>query len=361
MLGAAAVCPLLPSQTAAFSTYGTGCYSQRASFFESFPSNTFDLSGTTANPFGYSMINIGQGWLVLPLLSGWHTPSASAQVISLADDAVSSALAFGFTMPFPGGTTDSVWASSNGFCYLAADTSNGCCSGDPAQMLSGAPRIAGVWMDLNPSASGQVTIDRDTANGGMAYLTYNGVPEYGASGTVTFQVAFYSFGQIDVLYGPCSNTGHTALAGWSPGRGVASPGAMNLSQMLQNILITGPDSDPLRLSSTGRPRLGTTIPIAVSNVPNTSPFVWIALGSTQYFNGVDLSPIGMFDCLQYASIENAFGATTIGSTATWQCSVPNNSSLIGQRAYLQAMAMAPDRNGLGLIVSNAADLLVGTL
>jgi hypothetical protein len=361
LVGVLAACSFLPAQTAAFSTYGAGCYSQRASFFEVFPTNAFDLSGTTANPRGYSMINIGQGWLVLPLLSGWRTPSAAAQVVTLLDDSVSPPLAFGFTMPYPGGTTDSVWASSNGFCYLASDSSNGCCSGDAAQMLAGAPRIAGLWMDLNPAAGGQITLDRDTQNGGVAYLTYSGVPEFGASGSLTFQVAFYSFGQIDVLYGPCMNAGHTALSGWSPGRGVASPGAMNLSALLQNVIITGPDQDPLVLSSTGRPRLGTSMPVAITNVPNTSPFVWIAVGSTQYPNGVDLGAIGMSGCVQYASFENAFGAPTVGATATWQLGVPNATGLIGQRAYLQALAMAPDLNSLGLIVSNAANLLVGTL
>jgi hypothetical protein len=226
-------------------------------------------------------------------------------------------------------------------------------------MVSGPPRIAMLWMDMNPTAGGTIKFERSTANGGTAWLTFEAVREYGTNVPNTFQVAFYNYGQIDVLYGPCGNTGNTGLSGWSPGGNVLSPGAVNMSQVIQAPFLTGPDRDPLRIASTGRPRIGTTMPVTTSNVPANSPFVLVALGLQGYPQGLSLDALGMFGCLQYASFETSFGLVPSGGTATWQLAVPNNPEIVGRRGYLQSLAFAPDANGPGLITSNALDLLAG--
>lgn len=360
LLCALGACTFLPAQTAAFTTYGSGCQRQRASVFENFPNGTFDLSGTIASPGGWSMIYLGQGWLVLPLLTAWRQPVAP-NTITLTDDSVSLAQPLGFTMPMPSGSTSNVWIASNGFVYLEADTNSNCCSGDAAIMCAGTPRIAGCWMDLNPGSGGTITMDRSPEDGGVAWVTYTSVPEYAASGSVTFQVVFRPFGQIDVLYGPCSNLSHVAMAGYSPGRGSSNPGPMDLSALIQQTIVTGPDMDALQLSSTSRPRIGTTMSIAIAGVPTAAPFAWVALGSQSFPSGIDLGAAGMFYCSQYASFENAVGVVRSGSTATWSLAVPNQSGLLGQRAYVQALAVAPLVNSVGLITSNAAELFVGSL
>jgi len=355
-LATAALCP---AQAAATTPYGTGCYYQRASFFETFPTGSFDLGGTIAAPRGYSMIFIGEGYLVLPLQTAWRPPTAAASQIILPDDGVSPAQPLGFPLQYPGGTTESIWVSSNGFLTLAATTNSQCCAGDPVGMVSGPPRIAMLWMDMNPTAGGTIKFERSTANGGTAWLTFEAVREYGTNVPNTFQVAFYNYGQIDVLYGPCGNTGNTGLSGWSPGGNVLSPGAVNMSQVIQAPFLTGPDRDPLRIASTGRPRIGTTMPVTTSNVPANSPFVLVALGLQGYPQGLSLDALGMFGCLQYASFETSFGLVPSGGTATWQLAVPNNPDIVGRRGYLQSLAFAPDANGPGLITSNALDLLAG--
>lgn len=351
---------LLSAQTAAFTTFGNGCVRQRGSFFQNFSTGTFDLGGTTQNPGGWTMIFIGEGWFVLPPITSWRQP-VSPTALSLGDDSVSLAQPLGFTMPIPSGTTSNIWIGSNGFVYLESDTNTGCCNGDPAVMLSGAPRIAGYWMDLLPSATGNITIDRSTEDGGVTWVTYNAVSEYGGSGTVTFQIVFRPFGQIDVLYGACTNSGHTAMSGYSPGRGSLSPGTLDLSALIPSSFVTGRDADPLSLTGTGRPRIGTAMTLVVNNVPDSAPFVWMALGSQSYPTGVDLSGLGMFFCTQYASAENSIGLPRVGSTATWNLSVPNEVGLLGQHAYVQALSVASGVNPVSLLTSNGADLFVGSL
>lgn len=361
ILAALTAAGLCHAQAATATAYGTGCYYQRASLFETFSTGSFDLAGTVAAPRGYSMIFLGDGYLVLPLQSAWRAPSAAASTIILPDDGVSPPQNLGFPLQYPGGTTESIWISSNGFLTLAPTTNAQCCAGDPVGMLTGPPRISMLWMDMNPAAGGTIKFERVTQpNATVAYVTFDSVREYGTSSPNTFQVAFYSYGQIDVLYGPCTNTGNVGLAGWSPGGNVLSPGTVNMSQVILGTTITGPDRDPLRIATTGRPRIGTTIPVTTSNVPLNSPLVLVATGLTGYPQGLSLDALGMFGCLQYASIEASYGIVPSGGTAVWQLAVPNNPDLVGRRGYLQSLAFSPEANGPGLITSNALDLLAGT-
>lgn len=80
--------------------------------------------------------------------------SFTGTAVSLGDDAVSAALAIGFSFNYYGNVYTNFYISSNGFIGFSPAMTNGCCTG---QLLpsGSAPNnlIAFAWNDLNPSAN----------------------------------------------------------------------------------------------------------------------------------------------------------------------------------------------------------------
>ncbi len=341
----------LTAQTALVLPFGEGCYRGRDAFYEMMPPGGIDLAGTTQTPGGFSMINLGQSFLVLQPFLPWHPPTGLATVLPLTDDSVTT-VALGFQLPFPGGVTSSVVVCSNGFVYLNGGT-NASFSPSVTSLLTQGMRLSALWADLNPGGTQSITFESDPV-AGAAYLTFQGTPEFGGSGTVTFQIAFYSYGQIDVLYGPCS-LGRQALVGWSRGLNGLDPGPTDLSAM--QTFQTGVDENPLTLVVTGRPALGTGMTVAASNLPASTAGAILVLGAQRYPLGIDLSNAGMPDCRQYVSVDDY--QVRAGSAPSWSLTVPNSSSLLGLSAFVQAVASAPGRNSLQLTSSNGVELRIG--
>lgn len=286
----------LAAQQATFSTYGVGCNDATQSFYELFNGGAFDLSGTSTAPNGWTMVSTGTGYVVLPLIGSWHQQAGVN--LGLTDDSVSALLPLGFTFPFPGGTATGIVVSSNGFIYLGATGSNGCCSGSNVGLLTGPPRIAPLWMDLNPSAGGTITFDASPATQ-MAWVTYTNVPEFGNAVASTFQIALWSSGQVDVLFQACMNATHLALTGWSRGTNARDPGSIDLSASIP--FVTSTDTLPLRLGSAQRPITGTTMTLATTDIPAGSPLGSLLAGLTQVFPGQSLAALGMPGCQQFVA------------------------------------------------------------
>ncbi len=150
--------------------------------------------------------------------------------LALGDDAVSPALQLGFPFQLPGGgTTNDIEVSSNGFIYLVTGSNggNGCCSGNIATFLSGVPRIAASWQDLNPNAGGGVYFN---ALPGKAVITWDQVPEYSSQGQNSVQVQMYADGSFSIAIREWTMPGtHDILVGVTPGGGVADPGEVDFT------------------------------------------------------------------------------------------------------------------------------------
>ena len=73
------------------------------------------------------MMPAGGGYFVSGGSNNFFTPVAPN--LGLTDDSVSAAQTMPFTFAFPGGSTNQLWISSNGYIWLAASTNNGCCAG----------------------------------------------------------------------------------------------------------------------------------------------------------------------------------------------------------------------------------------
>ncbi len=148
--------------------------------------------------------------------------------LNLADDQVAQNNALGFAFPGPAGPVTSIDISSNGFVWLASSLDAGCCDGDVAVFLTGLPRIAPMWMDLNPSQAGQVWFNTIPAAGSQlagAVVTWDGVPEFGDIVPMTIQLQLYADGSFSFFYHSSTyDNFHNVLTGVTQGNGaVANP------------------------------------------------------------------------------------------------------------------------------------------
>lgn len=171
----------------------------------------FDCSGD-----GNTDPSFGQGRYVLDLVT------VSGTLLDLGDDDFEE-LALDFSFPYQGANYNSVFVNSNGNLTFG--------SGDPdfsesvTDFLSGPPRIAPLWDDLNPSSGGLIIADGDSSSMTVSFV---GVPEFFATGANTFSVTMNADGTINIGYAGVSAT--DGIVGVTPGSNIAGgPGAVDLS------------------------------------------------------------------------------------------------------------------------------------
>jgi hypothetical protein len=120
--------------------------------------------------------------------------------VPLADDDT-KVIDLGFSFPYFGKTYTQVYINSDG--NLTFGTGDGATvNRDLNRFLTGAPRIAALYTDLDPSAGGAgVSVKKD---GSTAVITYTGVPMWGEAGTNTMTVTLAADGAITLEMGSIS-------------------------------------------------------------------------------------------------------------------------------------------------------------
>lgn len=332
--------------------YGQGCYDRASStFYELFPASTFDLSNSSL-----ALTPTGTGYSVTTGSNQWFTPQAAP--LTLTDDSVSGAQPLGFTLAYPGGTTNDVYISSNGFVWAQAGGVNGCCNGDGALLVAQGARWCPLWNDLNPGAGGAVQFDQDPSNG-AAYVTFTNVVEFGTTNANTFQVAFFNTGVVEYRWQGCAVTSHVTLTGWSPGGNARNPGSIDITASLP--LLTQPDLTALALNAAPRPVLGNTVVLTSTNVPAGSTLGATILSFTQHNPGIDLTGLGMPGCLQFVGLDATSVFLPVGGSGSTSFFLPNNPLFLAAHLYAQSAAFSPGANALGVVSSNGVDLFTGNL
>ncbi len=169
--------------------------------------NEFDLDNRA--------LEFTSGYRFAVSAAGYDNAAATSgeALASLGDDDSQETL-IGFSFPYYGRRWQSVWINSDGnLTFGSGDSASA--SRSVGRMTSGPPRIAPLFMDLDPSRGGSVRVLRESSR---LVVSWVGVPEFsdfGAAPRNTFQVALHSDGRITYAWSGVTTT--EAVVGIAPG------------------------------------------------------------------------------------------------------------------------------------------------
>ncbi len=131
------------------------------------------------------------------------------------DGAVLVALPFSFA--YGGSSWTSMYVGGNGVVSFGANP-NPAGYYDSADFYSATPKIAGLYLDLNPAAGGAVNVKSEPTK---VTVTWNAVPEYGTVKPNTVQLVLFSNGTFTITYSfinsTTQNNGSPIIIGFHPG------------------------------------------------------------------------------------------------------------------------------------------------
>jgi hypothetical protein len=177
------------------------------------PANAFDLRNTAV-----AFVRNGAGGYDARRSTRQFESAVGDRIVLEDDD--SARVALPFTFPYYAGRYTELFVNSDGNVTFVTEE-HASTDRNVARFLTGPPRIAPVFDDLDPSQAGGVF--RRIA-GDALLLTWCDVPEFDrASNRVNVQLRIAGDGTIDFVYGPTVNP-TTAVVGVSPGEtGIFSP------------------------------------------------------------------------------------------------------------------------------------------
>ncbi len=147
-------------------------------------------------------------------MSRVDTPLAPGmgETLSIGDDeAVSRPLPFSFS--YYGRSHEEVWINSDGNVTFdrpeASSTTR-----DLGRFLTGPPRIAVLFADMDPSAGGTVQVE---SSGEQFRVTWTNVPRFDENDQNSFAVTLLPGGRIDFVYGRVGGSLTRGVVGLTPG------------------------------------------------------------------------------------------------------------------------------------------------
>jgi hypothetical protein len=273
--------------------YGAGCYSYTGPDTTNFLS---EFAGTPAAKLaldGNALLftNTGTGyvatWLPGAASALYTVPTAAATIVANADDTTTT-FSPSVSVPVPGGVAPQWTVSSNGVLTASATGNQG--TGFTATLAATATATGLAWYnwrDYNPAATGSGKVKTEEV-GGVLYVTFDGVYEYGTTNPATFQWQVnLTTGDVIMVWVSMAVSANTttmdvgstlAGAGTVP-TSVAFPTATPFV-MLPPLALT-----PLTLSASPAPVINpsTNVTYTVGNIPEFVP------GSGLYLSAVFLS------------------------------------------------------------------------
>jgi hypothetical protein len=213
--GSGGAAPVVPATN---ETFGAACGGSPSAFYQTFRAGqAFDLDGIRMTP---DNLSLPTRYTVTADAGAFDASKVNAVPNSVADDAV-VAHALGFPLRFPGGSTSSIVATTNGHVWLDGSSASTDTYPSVFSFLGGTAvaRLAPLWMDLHAgrnaalNAASGLHVRTDTSGGpgnAVAYITWLDVGVFNSSATAghcsySFQVAiFQATGVIEFRYGVMS-------------------------------------------------------------------------------------------------------------------------------------------------------------
>jgi hypothetical protein len=339
-------------------SYGRGCYWLSRSFYEMFPASAFDLSGN-----GMTMLFTGGSYTVLPAITTFVPPPATATVLPLGDD-TDTPVALSAPFPYPGGSTSTLIVCSNGF--VSAGPGNFTSFSPDVFEFTNSPDACwrGAWHDFYPPGGGQVKFHQ---SGSIAYITWDGVFDFASPTPETFQMQFdTATGAVHVLWQSISGNGNEFLVGFAPGL-CTDTGNQDLSASIPlTFSLASIDQLPLTLTASptpvSTPSSGTVVTYTTDNMPAFVPgfYVGITIFSVGQVPapGLDLGFLGAPGCAALvASLDVTMAIAGPSPTQSVTLPIPPGVPL-GTTIYAQSAALFPPnslpngQNAFGLLTSN---------
>ena len=217
------------------------------------------------------------------------------------------------------------------------------------------------WHDFNPNlaASGKVKVEQGA---GITVVTWDGVWDFGgttAASANTLQFQLYASGIVTIAWGTMSGLGNSHLVGYSPG-GPSPANAIDISAIGGgSIPLPGTEINPLTLTASNRPIVGSTWNLDVDFVPANGVLGVDILGLSD--PGInDLAFLGMPTCGLRASLDVLDVWFVAGSTHARSFPVPNFLPLLNVNVYAtSAVFQNPPVNAFGAITSNGLRGTIG--
>lgn len=157
-------------------------------------------------------------------------------LLGTGDDTLFAIQPVGFAFPFGGVTYTDLHISTNGLFFLSnagtpapGTATGGSYSPTGTTLVTGSPKIAPNWHDLNVVAPGGVYLNNTIP--GKCVITWDQATDYGNAVVYTFQCQLYASGEIEFYYSSPTlvRNANAVVVGFSPAGGVTAPAASNLS------------------------------------------------------------------------------------------------------------------------------------
>lgn len=143
-------------------------------------------------PFGL----VGKTLTFTPGSGPTPPPPPAETALKLADDD-SKPIPIGFSFPFFGKTYTTVYVNSDGnLSFGSGDSASA--NRDKSRFLTGVPRIAALYRDLDPSVGGTVTYESKPA---ALTIRYQGVRHWGSNLASTVSIVLHADGLVELGYG----------------------------------------------------------------------------------------------------------------------------------------------------------------
>lgn len=353
--------------SASHQAYGTGCYDYtgpdlNSNFMQSFAGTPAAKAALDGNALVFSLV--GNGYLATWVPGGaaalYVAPTAAATVVANADDTTET---FTPTVapPVPGGSAPQWTVSSNGILTAAATGNQGTAFTASLAATAAATGLAWYsWRDYNPAAAGSGSIKREEA-GGVLYVTFDGVFEFGTSNPATFQWQVNeSTGDVTMVWVSMAvSTNTTTMVVGSTLAGASStPTSVPLATSTPFVMLPPDRLLPLTLSASPAPVINpsTVVTYTIDNVPEFAPGAGIYLSvvflsANPLPGGIELAGIltGLPGCKAYVSSLDIGVGPIFSTTPTGSIQFTFSNAFFAPGNTIAAQAVALFNGGFPLL------------